>query len=298
MLPPTRRLLLTALALPGCAAPLPTPRATATTPEAQALLNKSAAAHGLEAWLRIDDLSISYLGTWRPVVGRLQPALVDAGFRGRSEERLLPRARLTAQSHSGPEGRKQVVRRAASAAQGEARVWFNGEESRDKDRRDAAAMVADLYGLFLLGPMALAQYPDRALLMETAPPERIVLLNGQEHHCDVLRVQTTPGNGLSTADHMALFLDREQHLLRRARFTLNGLDPTRGAIAEVDMFDHITRHGVRWPTRFHERLLRPLSLPVHDWRLTGLDVNRGLDEAAIGGADFGAKAAVPAAALA
>ena len=72
--------------------------------------------------------------------------------------------------------------------------------------------------------------------------------------------------------------------MRRVRFTLGGLESTRGAVAEVDTFDRITLLGVRWPTRFHERLLRPLPLHVHDWRLRGLDLNRGLKSADISGA--------------
>jgi hypothetical protein len=87
-------------------------------------------------------------------------------------------------------------------------------------------------------------------------------------------------------------------MTRRVRFTLNGLDSTRGAVAEVDAFEHATLRGARWPTRFHERLLRPFPLPVHDWRLTGLDADRGLDAAEVNGAAFGGKAAKPAAALA
>ncbi len=47
-------------------------------------------------------------------------------------------------------------------------------------------------------------------------------------------------------------------------------------MADVDTSAHVTLHDVRWPTRFHEGLVRPLPLPVHDWRLTGLDVGRGL----------------------
>jgi hypothetical protein len=35
-------------------------------------------------------------------------------------------------------------------------------------------------------------------------------------------------------------------------------------------------------------------LPVHDWRLTGLDINRGLSEADISGKIFSPKAAEPA----
>ena len=299
---PGRRLLLTSLAAPalhGCAAPLPALSSTATTPGARALLVESAAAHGLAALSGLNDVSVSYAGEWPSLVGRLQPALVNSGFRARSEERLLLRGRVVAQAHTGPDGRKQVVRQAAPGTQGNVRVWFNGEEAHDGERRSAAALVADGYSLFLLGPMLLAQgwAADRSVVMERAGVEPVTL-DGRERPCDVLRVRVAPGLGFSESDQLALFIDREEGLMRRVRFTLDGMRSTRGAVAEVDSFDHAALHGVRWPTRFHERLLRPLPITVHDWRLTGLDVDRGLDSAEVSEAAFTGRAARPATALA
>ncbi len=296
-----RRLMLASLALPalqGCTAPLPALSNPVTTPDARTLLDESAAAHGLAGLPGITDLSVSYAGEWRALVARLQPVLVDAGFRGRSEERLLLRERLVAQAHTGASGRKQVVRHTAQGAHGDVRVWFNGEETRDAERRAAAALVADGYSLFLLGPTLLARHwaAERSLVMERAGVERVVL-DGRTHECDVLRMRMAPGLGFSDADDLALFIDRRERLMRRVRFTLNGLEATRGAVAEVETFDHVTLHGVRWPTRFYERLLRPVPLPVHDWRLTGLDVNRGLDTAEVSGAALRGRAATPAASL-
>lgn len=297
-----RRLVLASVALPalpllpGCAAPLPVSMNPATTPAALALLDESAAAHGLAALTRLADVNLRYAGEWRPLIGRLQPALADPGFRGGSEERLLLRDGLVAQAHSGPSGRKQVLRRpgAAAASQGDVRVWFNGEEARDAERRHAAALVVDGYSLFLLGPMLLAQRwsIERSMVMELAGTERV-----NEHDCDVLRVRLAPGFGFAASEQLALFIDRKERLMRRVRFTLDGLASTAGAIAEVETFDHVTLHGVRWPTRFYERLLRPLPLPVHDWRMTGLDVNRGLDAADVDGPAFTGKALAPATAL-
>ena len=298
-----RRLVLASLASPalqGCAAPLPELSNPGTAPDARALLERSAEAQGFTAFSRLNDLNVSYAGEWPALIGRLQPTLVDSGFRGGSEERPLLRGgpMVVAQAHTGPIGRKQVVRRAARGGQGDVRVWFNGEEARDDERRAAAALVADGYGFFLLGPMLLARHwaAERSPAMELAGAERIVV-DGRRHGCDVLRVRIAPGLGFSESDRLALFIDREEGLMRRGRFTLNGLDSTRGAVAEVDASGHVTLRGVRWPTRFHERLLRPFPLPVHDWRLTGLDVDRGLDAAEVGGVAFVGKAAKPAEAL-
>ena len=302
-----RRVMLASvsLALPllpglvGCAAPLPRLRVASTTREGHDLLMECAAAHGLEAFQELSDLSVSYEGKWDWLVGRLQPILVDVGFRGGLQERLLQREGVVAQSYTGPSGHKQVIRHTAKGAQGDVRVWFNGEEAYDLERRAAAALVVDGYGLFLLGPMLLAQRwaNERLLILELAGTERLTV-GGHVYQCDVLRVHMAPGLGLSVDDELAVFIDREERLMRRVRFTLNGLESTRGAIAEVDTGEHVTLHGVRWPTRFHERLLRPAPLSVHRWHMSGLDVNRGLAPADVGAATFSAKAGAPAASVA
>lgn len=281
--------------LPACASPLSPLVRPGTDPGARALLAESAAAHGLPALAAMHDISLRYEGEWPSLIGRLQPALVDAGFRGSSEERLLLREGLVAQAHLGPAGRKQVVRDDTPGAAAPLRVWFNGEEAGDPERRAAAALVADGYALFLLGPMLLAGRwgRDRDVALGEVTAER-VFLDGVGHDCDVLRVRVTPGFGFSRAEELALFIDRRDRLMRRVRFSLEGLESTRGAVAEVDCSDHIPAYGVRWPTRFHERLLRPLPLPVHDWRLRGLDVNRGMTADEVSGRAFAGRALAPA----
>ncbi len=301
-----RRLMLASLALPalpllqGCAAPLAPLGDQATVPGARALLAASARAHGLPALAAINDVSVGYAGTFLGLADRIQPELVDAGFRGRSQDRLLLRDQVAVQAQAGPGGAKQVVRQAGAGTQGGVRVWYNGVEALDRPRRDAAAVVADCYSLFLLGPMLLAGQwaADRTLAMELSGTARVTV-DGQAHDCDVLRVHMQPGLGLSEGDELALYIDRAERLMRRLRFTLNGFEPTRGALAEVDAWAHLPLQGVRWPVRFQERLLRPLPLPfpVHEWHLTGLDVNRGLDRAALDGPALAGVAARPAAAL-
>jgi hypothetical protein len=302
MLPLPRRAFLASLALPaleGCAVPLSPLPDRSTSPQAEALLQASATAHGAQAYAKLNDISVSYSGQWRVLVDSLQPDLVDAGFRSRSEERLLPHRRLSAQAYFGPKGHKQVVRLTAPQNEGEVRVWVGGQETPDVNRRHAAALVADAYALFLCGPMLLADAwaADRSVVMQLAAPERITV-GGHQYDCDLLRLNTTPGLGLSQSDQLAVFIDRQEQLMRRVRFTLDGLDSTRGAVAEVDTWGHMALHGVRWPTQFHERLLRPVPLPVHDWHMTGLDVNRGFIASDISGADFGNFAVASATALA
>lgn len=295
-----RRAALLALpALAGCAAPLPPVEGTGTAAEADALLARSAAAHGLPALGAARDIALRYEGEWPGLIDRLQPALVDKGFRGGSEERLLLREGIVAQQHRGSAGGKAVVRRTDATGPGEVRVWFNGEEARDAERRAAAALVVDGYSLFLLGPMHLAglRAGGRPMRLALAGDERLSV-DGATHDCQVLRARLAPGLGFSEAEELALFIDREEGLMRRVRFSLNGLESTRGAVAEVDCSGHLARHGIRWPTRFHERLLRPLPLPVHDWRLTGLDLDRGLEAGEVGGPAFLGRAARPAAPLA
>ena len=262
------------------------------------MLQTSARAHGSQALATLNDISVRYAGQWNPVVNRLQPDLVDAGFRGGSEERLLLRDRIVAQSHTGPSGTKFVVRTTAASGEGAVRVWFNGAETQGPSPRAAAALVADGYTLFLLGPMLLAGRwaTDRSLVMALAGTERIII-DGQPHECDIVRIRMAPGQGFSPAEQLALYIDRTERLMRRIRFTLDGLDSTRNALAEVDCSDHRTIAGIRWPTRFHEHLLRPLPISVHDWRLTGLDVDRRLNPAMLAGPTFLGAAVPPAVAI-
>lgn len=286
--------LLPALgALGGCAsAPLSPIEAKETTdPSALALFNDCAAAHGLPAWRRVKDLNVSYTGEWRALIGRIQPELTDTRFRGSSQERLLPAEGLIAQTHVGPSGHKQVVRRMGQdAGTGDVQVWYNGRPTTDEPLRHASALVADGYRLFLLGPLALV---DRPHVMKLAGLEQV-----GDYACERLMVRLAPGLGFSPVEQLVLCIDRRTRLMRRVRFTLEGLASTRGAVAEVDVSDFQNIQGVEWPTRFQERLRKPIPhLPVHDFQLTGLDINRGWSAADITGSQFAGVAKTAAKAL-
>ena len=199
-------------------------------------------------------------------------------------------AGVVAQAYTGPLGRKQVSwrrSRTSSNETGEVAVWFNGVLSSNPAAQDTAALVAEGYALFLLGPLWLA---NRDLSMQLAGTERV-----DDRLCDVVNVWLSPGLGKAATDRVALYIDRADNITRRMRFTLEGFAGTRGAVAEVDTFEHARRFGVLWPMRSYERLVHPLPLPVHDWRITGLDVNRGYSPSDVLGPEFTGAATRPAA---
>ena len=288
----SRRAVLGALALPwlaSCTTPLPllpTPPADANAVQT---LRESAEAHGLSAYRQLDDINVAYTGKWRPLIGGIQPEVTDTAFRGSSQERLMPKAGVSGQAYTGTQGRKQVWWQHGSGGPddlGEVAVWFNGVRNTDPKTLHAAALVAEGYGLFLLGPLWLA---DRNLPMRSNGIERV-----DGRLCDVVEVWLSPGLGLVSMDRTALCIDRSDRSVRRVRFTLEGFASTQGAVAEVDTFDHERRFGVLWPMRSYERVVHPIALPAHDWRITGLDVNRGYEAQTLKGPEFTGRAAPPA----
>lgn len=297
-----RRWLLGAAGVPllaACGTPLPLslqpPAASAADAAAAQRLRESAQAHGWDAYRTLNDINIAYDGQWRPLIDRVQPVVVDKAYRGSSQERLMPAAGVVAQAYSGAAGRKQVSWRRGSALSGqpanlgEVAVWFNGQRSADPAVLASSAVVAECYGLFLLGPLWLV---ERGLAVQAGGTERV---NGRL--CDVVQVWLRPGLGQVALDRVAVFIDRDDAITRRVRFTLEGFVSTRGAVAETDTFEHQRRFGVLWPMRSYEEVVHPLRLPAHDWYITGLDVNRGYLPQALAGPQFTGAAAAAAAAL-
>jgi hypothetical protein len=293
LIDPQRRRLAAALGLglaaAGCASPiarLPTPtRTRESTAAGTRLLAEAAEAHGATAFDRLVDVNVRYEGEWFPRVASIQPVLVDAAFRGTSEERYLLPARTVGQTHRGPGGVKQVVR-----WPGYSRVWYNGVPNTDREKGDAAELVVDCYQLFLFGPLFIR---SRAHVVETAGAE---VLGGEPH--DLLLVTLTPGFGVAALDRVLCWVSRRDRTFRRVRFSIDGLRSTRGAVVEVDTSVHVERGGVRFPTRFFERVVFPLPLDAHTWRMTGLDLDRGYGASDLWGSEFTWKAADPARPLA
>jgi len=299
---PTRRRFLgccAAGALPvlaGCATPLPLSTATPAQddPEALRWLRESADHHGWSRLQSANDINVAYEGEWRPLIDRLQPEVVDKPWRQGSEERLLPRARLIAQAHRGPAGHKHVVRASGRSVNelGRVAVWYEGQAATDEPTLTAAALVADCYQLFLLGPLWLVQ--------RTGPTAEARLLMGERvevdgHDCRWVQSWLSPGFGLIGRDRVDLAIDVRDRTTRRMRFTLEGFAGTRGAVAEVDTYEHDRRDGILWPMRSFERVVHPLGgMAAHDWRITGLDLDRGYGPPELQGPEFTGTAAASA----
>jgi hypothetical protein len=265
----------------GACASLPQASGEQSSAEGQALLEASAKAHGWEAYRKLKDINVSYEGQWFSLVKRLQPVLVDDQFRGTSEERMIRASRFIGQTHKGPGGLKQVSRSVSNVD-----IWYNGRSDSDTEKRAAAALVTEGYRLFLLGPMYLL---ERQALVELAGTETI---NGIE--CDRLLARLRPGLGFSREDTVLMWIGKSDRIARRVWFSLEGMASTQGAVAEVEMFDYQNLSAVNWPTRFFEKIHRPLRIDVHQWRLSGLDVDRGYAQDDIAGIAFTGSAASPA----
>ena len=278
----------------GCAS-MPPMTARGSTEAGLALWQRAASAHGQDGFAALFDINVAFDGRWHALVQRLQPVLTDGGYRRSSEERWMPVIGAYAQTHTGAAGVKHVLRRRTVVGEGaQIAVWKNGKPLTGPEELSASALIVDAYRLFLLGPLA---YSGASAGFDVGEPIWI-----GRRRCDALLIAQRPGFGHPGEDKVILYIDRESGLMQRVRLTLEGLTSTQGAIVEVDTEGHVERHAMRWPTRFFERLVRPMpNLPVHRWQLTGLDVNRGYSPDALGSTEhpaFSGLAAVPARPLA
>ena len=278
------RSLLAAMAclLSACASPkICTREIQKSDAKAIELLTASQRAHGKKAFANVRDVSVRYDGRWAPIGPRFQPVLADRSFRRASEERFLIGPRIIAQEHTGPAGKKFVVRTPEKVT-----VGYNGLPSTDDETKRAAALVADAYTLFLLGPF----YFDRPGVVLAPNGEAVV----DRAVCDQVLAVLRPGFGFAKEDRVILFIDRATKQLRRVRMTLSGLESTRGAEVDVTFRDFRTIGGILWPTDFDERIRVPFDLHAHHWRMLGLDTNRGLRASDLTGSGLKNRAARPA----
>jgi hypothetical protein len=263
---------------------IPLPKGAASQPEALALLEQSQQAHGKAAFAAVKDINVSYTGKWFDLITRIQPAITDTAFRQTSEERMLMGDGLIAQIHSGKGGQKTVIE-----DQRQINIWYNQEPHTSPEQMAAAHIVLHAYQIFLYP----AFYVQRASVLELAGSS---VVNGRD--CDNLLAVLRPGIGSSVEDRALLCIDRQDKLVRRVWITLEGSEPSKGAVVSVVHDKFVEVDGVKWPTHFYETVVKPFAgLPAHDFSLSGLDINRGLAKVDFADGKFSDKAAKPAAAL-
>ncbi|MGB0768347.1 MAG: hypothetical protein ACPGYV_11630 [Phycisphaeraceae bacterium] len=274
----------------GCINPLPgSVEATASEPAAIALIEASAQAHGGdERFARVREIEVGYDGEWLGRVWVFQPILVDRGFRKASVETIRYADNAwpsTHQVHNGPEGVKRVrwpaeARSLASdeaesafvePVAGGAAVLYNGEPTSDEPLRarqeQAAAMVAEAYRMFLTAPFYFTQRAGRGgdgratMIAVMSEPD---VVDGVD--CDQVLLEVRPGFGDSEVDRVQVAIGRDDRLVRRVRFSLEGFDGTRGATADIELAGHVDVAGLTLPTRFLEIVTHPIDREVHRWR--------------------------------
>ncbi|TDU81848.1 hypothetical protein EI77_01160 [Prosthecobacter fusiformis] len=250
------------VALPQCTSlPRPgtsSPAEATSDKEARSVLELSAKTSG-QAWQRHQAVEVGYRGQWSRLSPKIQPVLVDEGFRHGSVEIYQPRKKRVSQTHRGPAGLKTVLRQGREPAV----VSYNSQKSDDPESISAASLVADAYTLFLFGSSWLLENADdfSQLGARTVEGDR----------CDLIQCEIHPGLGDSEADFVIAWVSQKSGKLRRVQFSLNGLDSTRGADADVTFHDFITASdGSVWPTRFVEYVRRPFVFKAHEWQLTDL----------------------------
>jgi hypothetical protein len=249
---------------------------------AHALLERSVAAHGGDVFAELQDLSVAYEGRWGRVVPLLQSQLADKRYRRSSEERYLLTGGILAQFHTGPAGRKSVLRRPDGVE-----VRYDGQPvESDQDRLATSALVADAYLLMITAP-SWFQRPGVECFALTP-----VVEEGRTY--ERVSARFRPGFGFSEQDRALLWIDQETFLVHRVQFSIDGFRRTQGAEVEVTFSEHQEIAGRIWPMRFVERVERPVSAFAHRWRLVGLDVDRGLTAADLDPEAPSAKALAPA----
>ncbi len=269
------------MALITACSTIPSAKGTASEPAALKLLAESQQAHGKAAFEKINDLNVSYDGTWFEIVTRIQPVLTDKTFRKTSQERTLFRESFIAQQHSGDAGTKTIIKDGSRMF-----VANNGTVNNNPATIAASNLVLEAYQLFLYP----AFYVQRASWVETAGTDSV---NGFD--CDLLLAVMRPGIGNATEDRVLLYIDQKEKLVRRVRLTLEGTETTKGAVVDVDFNQFVEIAGVKWPSKFYEALVSPFrGLPAHDFWLTGLDINRGLTKADFANGKFSDAAKKPA----
>ncbi len=251
---------------------------------AQAIFERCLDAHGGDIRTFAGDLNLSIDGTWSTLIQRIQPLVTDSAYRITAQERYRPSDQLYVVWWQGPAGTKKVLRTPTTVE-----VAYNGVREFDEKKLQAAAMTADAFQLFHLGPSFLQMRRATFVRLDDA----------REAGITYQRLLTTlrPGFGFSPADDVVIWIDPRTSRLFRVHLTLNGFETTQGAHVDTTFLEYRQVGRMLLPTRFRERVRGPIRIHAHDWWMTGADLARGWDATAVSGRDLAGAAAAPAQAI-
>lgn len=253
-----------AILLGACASTrIPTTTLTGSDPEALSIITAAQRAQGAESFAGIRDLNIRYGSDWNALGARGHGALWDRRYRYESEEALDLATGTSVQLHKGRRGGRKFVLRAP----GRVTVWYNGQPNASEDVLRAAALVADVEKMELLGALYFQRH---GVILEKLEPAKV---DGAE--CDQVLAVLRPGFGYAAEDRVKLAIDRQTQRLRRASLTLEGLKPGGNARLDVTFQKWGERGGVWWPTEFDEAVPNLLHFSARHATLVDLKTNRG-----------------------
>lgn len=259
--------LLAVTFLTACAKTSPQMETATPAPQdnlnAQRIFELTFIKHGGADLSALQDLNVAIDGEWHYLITKIQPLVTDHKYRQQSEERLLPLSQLYTASYRGEAGTKRVLRTPDTID-----VSYDGAVISDTQKQASAALTADAFYFFALGPLALDNrvVSWQRLSDVTEDNKTYYRINGQ----------LKPGIGLSEEDFITLWVDQQSHLTYRLHITLEGFETTKGAHVDTTFLDYKTLNAFTFPTHFFERVRGPISIDAHEWWYTGIDINRGL----------------------
>ncbi len=272
-------ILIALFLLNACSQPLVRPNSSANDLQSSAqkntqnkngneLFKRTLKAHGGDYLSQMQDVNLSILGKWGAIPARIMPKVADQYFRVSSEEHFMPNQGLYAAFYNGPAGTKKVVRSTDSVE-----VYYNNEISKDTETLQATAMTSDAFVLFSLGPLALNRYQTDFTQIADGD------FKGKKYHRIYTRIK--PGLGFAKEDEVVLWINPETNLTYILEVTLKGYPQTKNAhvnvrYLEYQEFSKSNQYNFTLPTHIIERVLAPINVHAHTWRVTGLDLNRGI----------------------
>ena len=146
-------------------------------------------------------------------------------------------------------------------------MWYNGQPDSREEVLRAAAIMADVEKMELLGAL---YFRMPGVVLEKLGTAKV---DGRE--CDQVLAIVRPGFGYAAEDHVILSIDHEAQRLHHASTTLHGFKRAGDARLEVTFRNWAQRNGVWWATDCDERIPGVMKIDARQVRLLDLKANHG-----------------------